>query len=124
LILQAVGEGHRHFVAVGRFGHSAFFELGLLCRVHGACRALSNALFARGFRVFTNQFFLGVFIFMLEARLTAHSRLSGVVGGLSGIFRHLVVTANAWMNSPLVQMVDGKIADIDPMAAMLNPPLS
>ena len=41
------------------------------------------------------------------------------IGGIaSGIF---VVTANAWMNSPAgFKIVDGKITDIDPMAAMLN----
>jgi cytochrome d ubiquinol oxidase subunit I len=41
-----------------------------------------------------------------------------VSGIFSGIF---VVTANAWMNSPAgFKMVDGKITDIDPIAAMLN----
>src|SRR5205807_8357341 len=42
--------------------------------------------------------------------------LSGI---LSGIF---VVTANAWMNTPAgFKIVDGRITDIDPIAAMLNP---
>jgi cytochrome bd ubiquinol oxidase subunit I len=43
-----------------------------------------------------------------------------IVGGVtSGIF---VVTANAWMNAPAgFKIVDGKITDIDPIGAMLNP---
>ncbi len=43
-----------------------------------------------------------------------------ILGGVtSGIF---VVTANAWMNTPAgFKIVDGKITDIDPIAAMLNP---
>jgi cytochrome bd ubiquinol oxidase subunit I len=42
-----------------------------------------------------------------------------VSGIFSGIF---VVTANAWMNAPAgFKMVDGKITQIDPIAAMLNP---
>jgi cytochrome d ubiquinol oxidase subunit I len=42
-----------------------------------------------------------------------------VSGALSGIF---VVIANAWMNAPTgFRLVDGKLVDIDPIAAMLNP---
>src|SRR5439155_9485000 len=48
--------------------------------------------------------------------------LVGVSGVLSGIF---VVTANAWINAPAgFKIVDGKITDIDPIAAMLNPAAS
>jgi cytochrome d ubiquinol oxidase subunit I len=49
--------------------------------------------------------------------------LSGVVVAVSGIFSGIfVVTANAWMNAPAgFKAVDGKITDIDPIAAMLNP---
>jgi cytochrome d ubiquinol oxidase subunit I len=44
--------------------------------------------------------------------------LAAVGGIASGIF---VVTANAWMNAPAgFKTVDGKINDIDPVAAMLN----
>jgi len=42
-----------------------------------------------------------------------------VSGMLSGVF---VVTANAWMNTPTgFKIVDGKVTDVDPIAAMLNP---
>jgi cytochrome d ubiquinol oxidase subunit I len=42
-----------------------------------------------------------------------------VSGALSGVF---VVIANAWMNSPTgFEMADGRPANIDPIAAMLNP---
>ena len=40
-------------------------------------------------------------------------------GTFSGIF---VVTANAWMNTPTgFSIVDGKVTNVDPIAAMLNP---
>jgi len=76
-----------------------------------------------GFAFFTEAIFLGVYLY-------GWTRVSPLVslavrGGcghqriFSGIF---VVTANAWMNSPAgFKMVDGKLADIDPIAAMLNP---
>lgn len=42
-----------------------------------------------------------------------------ISGAASGIF---VVTANAWMNAPTgFRLEDGKMVDIDPIAAMLNP---
>ena len=42
-----------------------------------------------------------------------------VSGAASGIF---VVTANSWMNSPVgFDLVDGRMVNIDPVAAMLNP---
>jgi cytochrome d ubiquinol oxidase subunit I len=49
--------------------------------------------------------------------------LSGVLvavsGAASGVF---VVIANAWMNTPTgFTLVDGRLTDIDPIAAMLNP---
>src|SRR6185503_4737481 len=49
--------------------------------------------------------------------------LAGVVVALSGMLSAVfVVTANAWMNTPAgFQIVDGKPADIHPIAAMLNP---
>ena len=40
-------------------------------------------------------------------------------GAASGVF---VVIANAWMNAPAgFEVVDGAIANVDPIAAMLNP---
>src|SRR4030095_8097890 len=49
--------------------------------------------------------------------------LAGVMvcvgGALSGMF---VVTANAWMNTPAgFRIVDGRVTEVDPFAAMFNP---
>src|SRR6185295_17147023 len=48
---------------------------------------------------------------------------SGLVVCVSGIGSGMfVVMANAWMNSPVgFSLVDGRMTEIDPIAAMLNP---
>jgi cytochrome d ubiquinol oxidase subunit I len=76
-----------------------------------------------GFAFFTEAIFLGVFLFGWNKLPPLMHWLSGVlvaVGGISsGIF---VVTANAWMNAPTgFKIVGGKITEVDPIAAMLNP---
>src|SRR5205807_4585197 len=67
--------------------------------------------------------FLGVYLYGWKRVSPRIHWRSGVVVALSGIFSGIfVVTANAWMNSPAgFKIIDGKFADIDPIAAMLNP---
>jgi len=101
------------------------FELGLLwprfMEVAGAVIGLPFAL--EGFAFFTEAIFLGVYLYGWE-RVPPRAHLAaGVVvaasGAASGIF---VVTANAWMNTPTgFGLVDGRVVDVDPLAAMLNP---
>jgi cytochrome d ubiquinol oxidase subunit I len=100
------------------------FELGLLwpsfMEKAGAIIGMPFSL--EGFAFFTEAIFLGVFLAgwnRLPPVLHWFSGLMVAIGGIaSGIF---VVTANAWMNSPEgCKIVDGKITDIDPIAAMLN----
>src|SRR6266550_3918120 len=76
-----------------------------------------------GFAFFTEAIFLGVYLYGWKRVSPLIHWLSGLVVAMSGIFSGIfVVTANAWMNSPAgFRMVDGKIADLDPIAAMLNP---
>src|SRR5436190_11278914 len=101
------------------------FELGLLwpgfMEHAGAIIGIPFSL--EGFAFFTEAIFLGVYLYGWKRVSPLIHWLSGVVVALSGIFSGIfVVTANAWMNSPAgFKMVDGKIADIDPIAAMLNP---
>jgi cytochrome d ubiquinol oxidase subunit I len=76
-----------------------------------------------GFAFFTEAIFLGVYLFGWNRLPPLLHWLSGVlvaVGGISsGIF---VVSANAWMNAPAgFKIVEGKVTDVDPIAAMLNP---
>jgi cytochrome bd ubiquinol oxidase subunit I len=101
------------------------FELGLLwpefMNYAGAIIGMPFSL--EGFAFFTEAIFLGIYLYGWErVRPRAHL-VAGVLvalsGALSGIF---VVIANAWMNSPTgFEIIDGKPANIDPFAAMLNP---
>src|SRR3989441_5799596 len=101
------------------------FELGLLwpgfMQHAGAIIGMPFSL--EGFAFFTEAIFLGVYLYGWKRVSPLIHWLSGVVVALSGIFSGIfVVTANAWMNSPAgFKMVDGKIVDINPIAAMLNP---
>src|SRR6184192_1095290 len=101
------------------------FELGLLWPgfMEHAGAIIGMPFSLEGFAFFTEAIFLGVYLYGWKRVSPLVHWLSGVVVALSGIFSGIfVVTANAWMNSPTgFKMVDGKIADIDPIAAMLNP---
>src|SRR5713226_4419731 len=101
------------------------FELGLLwpgfMEKAGAIIGMPFSL--EGFAFFTEAIFLGLYLAGWNRLPPLLHWLCGVLvavsGALSGIF---VVTANAWMNAPAgFKIVDGKITDIDPIAAMLNP---
>jgi cytochrome d ubiquinol oxidase subunit I len=76
-----------------------------------------------GFAFFTEAIFLGVYLYGWKRVSPLIHWLSGVAVAISGILSGIfVVTANAWMNSPAgFKIIDGKIVDIDPIAAMLNP---
>src|SRR5881409_66284 len=101
------------------------FELGLLwpgfMRLAGSIIGMPFSL--EGFAFFTEAIFLGVYLYGWKRVSPLIHWLSGVVVALSGIFSGIfVVTANAWMNAPAgFKIIDGKFADIDPIAAMLNP---
>ena len=100
------------------------FELGLLwpefMKRWGAVIGLPFTM--EGFAFFLEAIFAGIYLYGWD-RLPARVHwLTGwpiaVSGFLSAFF---VVTANAWMNSPAgFRMVDGKVVDIDPWAAMFN----
>src|SRR6266849_1830329 len=101
------------------------FELGLLwpgfMEQAGAIIGMPFSL--EGFAFFTEAIFLGVYLYGWKRVSPLIHWLSGVVVAISGILSGIfVVTANAWMNSPAgFKIIDGKFADIDPIAAMLNP---
>src|SRR6266699_3255575 len=101
------------------------FELGLLWPgfMEHAGAIIGMPFSLEGFAFFTEAIFLGVYLYGWKTVSPLIHWLSGVVVALSGILSGIfVVTANAWMNSPSgFKMIDGKIADIDPIAAMLNP---
>ena len=76
-----------------------------------------------GFAFFTEAIFLGIYLYGWD-RISPRAHIwSGVAvavsGTLSGVF---VVTANAWMNSPAgFEIIGGRVTNVDPIAAMLNP---
>src|SRR4051812_40865585 len=101
------------------------FELGLLWPGFMAFAGplIGMPFSLEGFAFFTEAIFLGVYLYGWDrisprAHLLAGT-LVAVSGAASGIF---VVIANAWMNAPTgFDMVNGRIAHVDPIAAMLNP---
>ena len=101
------------------------FELGLLwpgfMAKAGAIIGMPFSL--EGFAFFTEAIFIGVYLYGWNRLSPLLHWISGLIVAISGIFSGIfVVTANAWMNAPAgFKMVDGKITDIDPIAAMLNP---
>src|SRR2546425_4629186 len=101
------------------------FELGLLWPgfMEHAGAIIGMPFSLEGFAFFTEAIFLGVYLYGWQRVSPLIHWLSGMVVAMSGILSGIfVVTANAWMNSPAgLKIVDGKIADIDPIAAMLNP---
>ena len=101
------------------------FELGLLWPgFMGYAGAIIGMPFSlEGFAFFTEAIFLGIYLYGWKRVPPRAHLFAGVMvavsGALSGIF---VVIANAWMNAPTgFRLVDGKLVDIDPVAAMLNP---
>ncbi len=101
------------------------FELGLLWPrfMEHAGGIIGMPFSLEGFAFFTEAIFLGIHLYGWgRVRPLAHW-LAGLVvaasGTASGVF---VVTANAWMNAPTgFAIVGGRLTDVDPIAAMLNP---
>lgn len=101
------------------------FELGLLWPAFMAYAGpiIGMPFSLEGLAFFVEAIFLGIYLYGWERVPKKVHWFAGVmvlVGGmLSGIF---VVTANAWMNTPTgFSVVEGKVTNIDPIAAMLNP---
>src|ERR1700738_1149600 len=101
------------------------FELGLLwpgfMRFAGPLIGMPFSL--EGFAFFLEAIFLGVYLYgWNRVRPRAHLAAGFVValsGAASGVF---VVIANSWMNTPTgFQIINGQVANVDPISAMLNP---
>ena len=101
------------------------FELGLLwpsfMRVAGAIIGLPFSL--EGFAFFTEAIFIGVYLYGWNRYPSRMHLVAGVIVAISGVASAAtVVSANAWMNTPTgFRVVDGRMVDIHPVAAMLNP---
>ena len=101
------------------------FELGLLWPrfMEFAGPIIGMPFSLEGFAFFLEAIFLGLYLYGWDKLSPRAHVFAGVMvslgGALSGAF---VVTANAWMNTPVgFELVDGRIVDVDPFAAMFNP---
>ena len=101
------------------------FELGLLWPtfMEFAGPVIGMPFSLEGFAFFLEAIFLGVYLYGWDRIPPRAHLLAGVMvavsGAASGVF---VVIANAWMNAPTgFDVVDGRMANIDPIAGMLNP---
>src|SRR5262245_54686162 len=101
------------------------FELGLLwpkfMELAGPVIGMPFSL--EGFAFFLEAIFLGLYLYGWD-RLSPRAHvfagaMVAVSGALSGAF---VVTANAWMNTPMgFRVIGDRVVDVAPLAAMLNP---
>jgi cytochrome d ubiquinol oxidase subunit I len=102
------------------------FEMGTLWpkfmdtygQVFGAGFAMEGIAF------FIEAIFIGIYLYgwdRLPPRVHLLTGIPIVVAGLASAF--FVVTVNAWMNQPRGFRLDeqGRVADVDPLAAMFNP---
>jgi cytochrome d ubiquinol oxidase subunit I len=101
------------------------FELGLLWPtfMESAGHIIGMPFSLEGFAFFLEAIFLGLYLYGWQKLSPWAHAFAGVMvsigGALSGAF---VVTANAWMNTPAgFRLVEGKMVDVDPFAAMFNP---
>ncbi len=101
------------------------FELGVLwpqfMGTFGAVIGLPFTLEA--FAFFLEAIFAGIYLYAWDRLPPWGHWWCGVPVAVSGLASAwFVVTANAWMNVPQgFHMVDGRVVDADPIAAMLNP---
>jgi cytochrome bd ubiquinol oxidase subunit I len=114
------------FFAVGAVSGTVLsFELGLLWpRFMAFAGSIIGMPFSlEGFAFFIEAIFLGIYLFGWD-RISPRAHLfAGMLVAISGAFSGMfVVTANAWMNTPAgFRVIGGRVADVDPIAAMLNP---
>jgi cytochrome d ubiquinol oxidase subunit I len=102
------------------------FELGLLWP---RFMAFSGGIFglpfsAEGFAFFIEAIFLGLYLYGWDRLSPVKHWLTSIPIALSGAASSVfVVMANAWMNTPAGFQLgpDGKLAQVDPLAAALNP---
>jgi len=101
------------------------FELGLLWPsfMEFAGPVIGMPFSLEGFAFFLEAIFIGVYLYGWDRISPRAHLLAGVLvavsGAASGIF---VVIANAWMNAPTgFEVIDGRVANVDPIAGMLNP---
>jgi cytochrome bd ubiquinol oxidase subunit I len=101
------------------------FEMGILWPgLMGTFGEVIGLPFAiEGIAFFVEAIFLGVYLYGWDRLPPRAHLLSGAPIPLAGVASaFFVVTANAWMQQPRgFDLVDGKVTNVDPWAAMFNP---
>jgi cytochrome d ubiquinol oxidase subunit I len=101
------------------------FELGILwpglMGIYGEVMGLPFAI--EGIWFFTEAIFLGIYLYAwdrLPPKVHMLTAVPIVIAGVAGAFS--VVAANAWMNQPRgFDLVNGRVTNVEPWAAMFNP---
>ena len=100
------------------------FELGLLWpELMGRWGSVIGLPFTmEGFAFFLEAIFAGIYLYGWDRLPTRVHWFTGWPVAASGFMSaFFVVTANSWMNAPTgFHLVDGKIVDVEPFAAMFN----
>ncbi|MDQ1617824.1 MAG: cytochrome bd ubiquinol oxidase subunit, partial [Actinomycetota bacterium] len=112
------------FAAGAVSGTILSFELGLLwpgmMGTYGQVIGLPFSL--EGIAFFLEAIFVGIYLYAADKLSPRQHLLSGLpilAAGVSSAF--FVVSANAWMNQPSgFDLVNGRVVNIDPWAAMFN----
>lgn len=125
-LAKKMAKGTSILFAVGAVSGTVLsFELGLLwpsfMGTFGEIVGLPFAL--EGFAFFTEAIFLGIYLYGRDRLPPRWHLFAGVMVALSGVASAFFVTlVNSFMNLPAgFTMVDGRPADIDPIAAMFSP---
>jgi cytochrome d ubiquinol oxidase subunit I len=124
-LARAWAKGVAVFFAVGAVSGTVLsLELGFLWPtfMHHAGPIFGLPFSWEGTAFFLEAIAIGLFLYGWERLPERVHFASGVLVGVCGVASGiLVVSANAWMNSPAgFRWVDGRALDVDPVAAMFN----
>src|SRR5215510_12631691 len=124
-LARAWSKGVAVFFAVGAVSGTVLsFELGLLWPefMKHAGPIIGLPFSWEGTAFFVEAIALGIFLYGWNRLNKWVHWISGIVVGISGMVSGIiVVSANAWMNSPAgFDWVNGKAINIDPIKAMFN----
>ncbi|WP_165065305.1 cytochrome ubiquinol oxidase subunit I [Paludisphaera rhizosphaerae] len=126
LLARRWAKGAAILFAIGAVSGTVLsFELGLLwppfMKFAGPIIGVGFGL--EGFAFFTEAIFLGVYIYGWDRIPAIAHWLSGLLVAVSGAASGaLVLSVNAWMNTPAgFRLLHGQAVEIDPIAALANP---
>jgi len=112
------------FVTGAVSGTALSFELGMLWPefMKHAGPVIGMPFSLEGAAFFVEAIAIGFYLYGWKKLPETFHWITGIIIGISGVLSGiLVVSANAWMNSPAgFEVVNGEFVNIDPVAAFLN----